>query len=241
MLTLLGSCRIIDTVQVHPHKGEAPPIHQQRTPIHRIDNPHCTKEIIQFIKFLNRDLDFPFPYSILCFRSGVQEGRQFRCEEIFNRSFLNSSAFVIEICSRKKYIHDKFYLHHLCVEDEFFRMKTPVDVRDEHTIESQTDEEIEGDIMEIQKMLHPRKIVIVSHYNAKLNGKHIPARNDLINLLGTLCGKHDIPFVDPTEVLSAFPQEQVMGSDLRHYTQEGKQEFSKYMSTYLKDCDVVMV
>ena len=227
-IALFGSCRIVDTIKTNDCN-------------HQITYPHCTKEVIQFIKFLNRDLEFPFPYSILCFRGGIEWGRQLRCEDVFNLSFLKSSAFVIEICSRKKYIHDNFYLHHTCVETELFRRKTPTNVVNEYTLESQTDEEIEGDIMEIQKMLHPRKIVIVSHYNAKLNGKHIPARNDLINLLDTLCEKHDIPFVNPTEVLSAFPQEQVMDPDLGHYTDLGKQEFSKYMSTYLKDCDVVMV
>ena len=221
-IALFGSCRIVDTIKTTDFN-------------HQITYPHCTKEVIQFIKFLNRDLEFPFPYSILCFRAGIEWGGQLICDDIFNRSFLNSSVFVIEICSRKKFIHNNFYLHHTCIEEPTLVKKTPTNVVDEYTLESQTDEEIEEDIMEIQKMLYPRKIVIVSHYNAKLNGKHIPARNDLINLLGTLCEKHDIPFVNPTEVLSAFLQEQVVDPDLSHYTQEGKDEFSKYMNTYLKE------
>ena len=169
-IALFGSCRIVDTIKTNDCN-------------HQITYPHCTKEVIQFIKFLNRDLEFPFPYSILCFRGGIEWGRQLRCEDVFNLSFLKSSAFVIEICSRKKYIHDNFYLHHTCIDSESvnIRKKTPTNIVDEHTLELQTDEEIEEDIMEIQKMLYPRKIVIVPHNNEKLNGKHIPARNDLIN------------------------------------------------------------
>ncbi len=43
--------------------------------------------------------------------------------------------------------------------------------------------EIEADILEIQKLLYPRKNIIVSHYNSKQNGEFINTKNHLINLL----------------------------------------------------------
>ena len=230
-ITLCGTCRLKS-------------IRDTFNGCHLINYPHCTKEVIQYIKFFTKELLFPFPYSFLCFRVGVDRGVQFRCEDAYTPAFWDTDTFVIEICSRKKYIHNGFYLHHTCVDtrplhsNPIILARTPKEITDNHTVETQTDEEIEGDILEIQRMVHPRKIVIVSHYNSKMNGEYIPARNDLITLLGTVCEKHDISFVNPTEVLSAFPQEQVMDPDLGHYTELGVREFSNYMNNYLKECDV---
>ena len=43
-------------------------------------------------------------------------------------------------------------------------------------IEKQSDEEIENDILEIQKMLYPKKIIIVSHYNVEKDGQYLNSR-----------------------------------------------------------------
>jgi hypothetical protein len=101
-------------------------------------------------------------------------------------------------------------------------------------IEKQSDEEIENDILEIQKMLYPKKIIIVSHYNSKHNGEYINSRNHLINLLDNICKKYDIPFINPTIVLSNYTQEQVITSDLGHYNNIGINAFSNYINNFLK-------
>jgi hypothetical protein len=82
-------------------------------------------------------------------------------------------------------------------------------------------------------MLYPKQIIIVSHYNSKQNGKYVNARNNLINLLNSICKKHDIPFINPTIVLSSYKQEQVMTEDLGHYTTLGINEFSKYVNMFV--------
>jgi len=193
---------------------------------------HSTKEVVQLIKFLKGELTINEPYDTLCFRTGIVEKKPIHYNDIYNKLFLATDTFIIEICSRKKYMHGGFYLHHLCVDkrvNENYQNNTKSDIFNNHTVEKQSDEEIEKDILEIQKLLHPKKIIIVSHYNAKLNGEYIKDRNNLIDLLEFICKKHNINFVNPTRVMSEFKQEEVLSDDLGHYTQLGFYIFSKYM------------
>jgi hypothetical protein len=115
-----------------------------------------------------------------------------------------------------------------------FNNNTPRHILDNYTIETQSDEEIENDILEIQKLLYPRKVVIVSHYNSKLNGEFIDSRNNLVCLLDKICEKHNIPFINPRDALGQYTQEQVMSDNLGHYTEFGLCEFGKYMNNYIK-------
>ena len=50
--------------------------------------------------------------------------------------------------------------------------------------------------------MFPKKIIIVSHYNSTKNDEYITSRNNLINLLDSICKKYHIPFINPTFVLS---------------------------------------
>ena len=200
-----------------------------------INYTHTTKEVIQFIKFLKGELIIHKPYNKLCFRTGICENQNIDYNHIYNKLFLDTNLFIIEICSNKKYIHNNFYLHHLCVDKRFsnYNSLTPVNILNNYTIEKQNDEEIENDILEIQKLLYPKKIIIVSHYNSKLNNKYIYSRNHLINLLYTICNKYKISFINPTDVLSNYTQNEVMNNDLGHYTELGITTFSNYLNSYI--------
>ena len=196
---------------------------------------HSTKEVIQFIKFLKGELVIPEPYNKLCFRTAIIENKFIYYEDNYNKFFVDTDTFIIEICSSKKYTHNNFYLHHLCVDKRFhpYNKNTPKEILNNFIIENQSDEEIENDILEIQKMLYPKKIIIVSHYNVKKDGQYLNSRNHLINLLDNICKKYNITFINPTIVLSSYSQEQVMTSDLGHYTKIGIEQFSKYMNNFL--------
>ena len=180
---------------------------------------------------------------MLCFRSAICENKYINYNDKLNKLFLNTDIYIIEICTRKKYIHNGYYMHHLPFDKQWHQLdnhkhkcyidRTPKDILNNFKIENQTDEEIENDILEIQKMLYPKKIIIVSHYNSKINTQYIGSRNDLINLLDTICKKHDISFINPTNILSKFNQSEVMKKDLAHYTPLGIQEFSNYMNNYI--------
>ena len=223
-ITLFGTCRLNN-------------IHHHNNLNNMINYTHSTKEVIQFIRFLKGELTIPTPYNKLCFRTAICENKFINLNDSYKQWFMDSSLYIIEICSSKKYVHNNFYLHHLCVDkrfSDFYKYNTPRDILNDVIIEKQSDEEIERDILEIQQMLYPKKIIIVSHYNSKQNGEYIHSRNHLINLLDSICRKHHIPFINPTVVLSNYTQEEVMTVDLGHYTDVGSHAFSNFMNDLLK-------
>jgi hypothetical protein len=229
-ITLFGTCRL-NKIKNHNNLNNL------------ATYTHSTKEVIQLIKFLKGILVIPKPYNMLCFRSAICENKYINYNDKLNKLFLNTDIYIIEICTRKKYIHNGYYMHHLPFDKQWHQLdnhkhkcyidRTPKNILNNFKIENQTDEEIENDILEIQKMLYPKKIIIVSHYNSKINTQYIGSRNDLINLLDTICKKHDISFINPTNILSKFNQSEVMKKDLAHYTPLGIQEFSNYMNNYI--------
>jgi len=221
-ITLFGTCRLR---KIDHHND----LHNL------ITYSHSTKEVIQLITFLKGELVIPFPYNQLCFRTAIRKNTCIDYNDTYHKLFVDSDLFIIEICSMKKYVHNTFYVHHLCVDKRFseHHQHTPADIAQNHTIETQTDEEIEHDILNIQQLLFPKKMLIVSHYNSMLDGEYIPSRNHLIQLLDCICRKHDIPFIDPTRVLSKHRQETVMSSDLGHYTEFGLKEFGDYVNRYI--------
>lgn len=239
-ITLFGTCRI-DKINNNNNLNND------------ITYTHNTKELIQFIKYIKGEIkiDKP-PYNQICFRTAIGNNLFIAYNDSYKKRFDDTSIFVIEICSNKKYIYKNYYLHHICVDKRFsqFHTNTPKEVLDNYKIEKQDDEEIENDILEIQKMLYPKKIIIISHYNSKINrirkknsnkiiivpksnGSVIPARDHLINLLNKICKKHKIPFINPTKVLSNYSQEDVMTDDLDHYKDLGFKVFTDYANNFI--------
>jgi len=152
--------------------------------------------------------------------------------DIFNKT----DVFIIELCSLKKYIHNNNYLHHLSVDKtRGWYHKTDSTILNDSIIDKQTDEEIENDILEIQKLLYPKKIIIVSHYNANRNGKVLQSRNKLICLLEKICKKYNICFVNPTIILKSYNQSDVLNNDLGHYTVKGASLFTNYMNSIVNN------
>lgn len=221
-ITLFGSCRI-NNISNNNNLNKL------------LNYTHSTKEVIQLIKFLKGELVIPEPYNKLCFRTAITENKFIYYKDTYNKLFVDTDTFIIEICSNKKYTYNNFYLHHLCVDKRFsnWNKNTPIEILNNFIIEKQSDEEIENDILEIQKKLYPKKIIIVSHYNVKKDGQYINSRNYLINLLDNICKKYNITFINPTIILSSYNQEQVIDNDLGHYTKIGIEQFSKYMNNFL--------
>ncbi len=195
---------------------------------------HNTKEVIQFIHFLKGEKEMPAPYDRLCFRTPIDLGWKHGVilTKEHKERFNSSKVLIMEICSRKKYIHNGYYLHHLAVDKRFNPTdSTPEYIKNEYIIEKQLDKEIEEDIEEIRRLIYPRKLIIVSHYDAKLNGEFIPDRHTLINLLKDICERKNIPFINPTEVLKHLTQEQALHPDLGHYNEVAQ----TYMKNYIHD------
>lgn len=224
-ITLFGTCRL-DKIAGHNNLNNM------------LNYTHSTKEVLQLIRFLRGDLAFPEPYDKLCFRTGIVEGRAIRLTDHHRALFDDTDVFVVEICSRKLYTHGGYYLHHLCVDRRpsyvQWQQHTPHHVMQNHAVATQSNEEIESDLAEIQRLLSPRPVVVVSHYNSKRDGLPLPARNDLIRFLESACLRLGIPFIDPTVVLSGHAQGDVMTGDLGHYTPLGLKSFAAYVDAYLE-------
>ena len=202
-----------------------------------INYTHSTKEVIQQIKFIKGEIAIPSPYDILCFRTAMVENRNIVWDPSMLELFNNSKVCIVEICSMKKYIHNDFYLHNLCVHasaEPRFKIYTPSHIFSEYKCINQTEDEIENDILEIQRMIYPKKLIIVTHYNSKINGEVIPSRDKLIKLLIDIGIKHGIDVINPTEVLKTFDQNDVMYEDLCHYREIGASEFAKFMNAYVQ-------
>ena len=223
--TLFGSCRISK-------------IHGSNNLNRLINYTHCTKEVLQFINFLKGNLEIPYPYNISCFRTAICNNIPIHYCKEFTDNFDRTDIFIIEICSSKKYIENNYYLHHLSVDKKrHWYHKTVNSILEKSTMETQTDEEIENDILEIQRLLHPKRIIIISHYNAKKDGKLLESRNKLICLLDKICKKHSIYFINPTVVLQSYNQCVILKDDLGHYTNKGITLFTDYMNKYCKTLD----
>jgi hypothetical protein len=197
-----------------------------------INYPHSTKEVIQQIKFLLGETSFPSPFDKLCFRTGIFMNKPILYDPSYHKLLCESTVCVIEICSSKTYVCDDFYLHHLCVDKRFsmWNKDTPQKILNTFQCRKQSYTEIENDILEIRKLLENKKIILVSHYNSKINGKYIESRNNLITCLTEICEKHNILFINPADVLKDYKQEDIVTEDLGHYTDLGNSKFSEYMN-----------
>lgn len=223
-VTLFGTCRL---------NG----IKNNNNLNNHINYTHSTAEVLQQIKFLLGEKHFPSPFDKLCFRTGIVDRKPIIYNSVFTELFKESTVCVIEICSNKKYMYDDFYLHHLCVDKRCsgYNNNTPQTILDNFKCVKQTYTEIEHDILEIIKLLEKKKIILVTHYNSKINGEYIESRNKLITILTEICKKHNIMIIKPSEVLADYKQEDVMTNDLGHYTNLGLSKFSEYINNYLND------
>jgi len=219
MNTLFGTCRIKDIKNNNMLNED-------------INYTHSTKEVIQMIQFLKGEITLQEPFSTLCFRTGIIKNRPILYTEEFKKKFLESKLCIIEICSEKTYIFDKYYLHHLSVDPRFLATdtNTPKEVLDGYVCSKLSYKEIEADILEIKKLIEPRKMIIVTHYDAILDTNYIEARHNLITALLQIAEKNGIYIVNPRDVLKDYGQVEVLKLDLGHYTNVGIQIFTNYMN-----------
>jgi len=130
---------------------------------------HSTKEIIQLIKFITKQIEVPDTINRFCFRTGILNRKPVSYSDLFLSEFNEADLFVIEISAMKNYLFQGYYLHHLAADRrlEFFS-ETPEQILRETEVRYQDREEIEKDIAEMMTLVHPRKILIASHINASV-------------------------------------------------------------------------
>lgn len=130
---------------------------------------HSTKEIIQLIKFITKQVEIPETINQFCFRTGILNRQPVAYSNRFLSQFNEADLFVIEICSNKKYIFQDYYLHHLAVDKRLHYCKdTPQQILKGTEVCHQDRQEIRKDISEIMELVRPRKVLLVSHINATI-------------------------------------------------------------------------
>jgi hypothetical protein len=185
-----------------------------------ISYTHCTKEIIQLIKYINGDIKLENSYDRFCMRKSIMNKESMKYESSFKERFDKTDVFVLEITSMKKYVYKDRYFSHMAVDKRLFDKdykNTPEHIINETNVILQTDEEIENDILEIQKLVFPRPIIVVSHVNVTYKGNKLEKRDYLIKLLDKICKNKKIMFINPTKLLSQFEQYDIMEPDLGHF------------------------
>lgn len=90
-------------------------------------------------------------------------------------------------------------------------------------------------MLEIKRLLENKKIIVVTHYNSKMNGEYIESRNNLINCLSEICEKNNITIIKPSDVLKDYKQEEVMSEDLGHLTNVGLSKLNEYVNNYIDE------
>ncbi len=222
-ITTLGTCRI-DGINGNNNLNNI------------ITYVHSTKEIIQFILFLKGEINIIPPHNKYCFRTGIIENININYNNNFTKLFNETDIFIIEICSRKLYKHNNYYLHHLCVDKrfEYWNRNTISEIANNFKVEIQSDEEIINDILKIKDLLNNKKLLIVTHYNSiDTNGNIIKSRNELINLIEDTCIKNNIGYLNPITITKNYNQNEIMSEDLGHYTNYGKNIILNYLNDYI--------
>lgn len=201
MVTIFGSCRQDSIYNL--------------LPVTKIRNAltytHYTKEIIQTIQYCkNESNSLSEP---VYFRNWLLENRM--STQNFLSEYESTDLFVIEIASRIEYKYKNNYIHHEAYDNPKYHhlLNQPVEISDLNDIE------IENDLIKIKELLHPKKILIVTHIATRKFGR----RFELVELIKKLCCKLNIPVLDPTLTLSEHPEKDIFlpNDAARHYTDFG--------------------
>lgn len=207
LVTPFGSCRV-------EHVAHTTQLNEKTS------YTHCTKETIQLIKYLKGELKFDAPHDMYCLRKSIKNGKPLEYDPKFKELFDKTDVFVVEISSMKKYIHKDKYLTHMAVDkrlsDQDYK-KTPQNIIDETEVILQSDQEIEEDILEIQRLLGSKPMIVVSHVNVTHRGDKLGKRDHLIKLLEQICKRRGIMFINPTVLMTQFEQRDIIEPDLGHH------------------------
>lgn len=203
-ITILGSCR-----------QQSISTYFNTTSIqNRLTYPHYTREIIQAIEYCKGINTFNNDLSRYCFRTGILDKKNITYQNELKHEFDNTDVFVIEIASRIYYKWNDVYVHHILTEHgyEFPYISDII-------VGNLSDEEIEHDILKIKELLYPKRVLIVPHIYTKKNNK----RYELVELLHKITNKHNIPFLDLSEILYDKDNSLIYQNEtpLHHYTEYG--------------------
>ena len=148
-ITIFSSCRLDALVR--------------ESYIHYIHHTHNSKEVIQYIKYINGDIDIDREMYKYVFRSCCMQNSIAINRNILKEEFFLSDIICIELCSRKKYTKNGYFIHHLAADKGDAPINNLIEENksnDQYALAIQNKEEIEQDILEILDMLNNKNLIL---------------------------------------------------------------------------------
>ena len=216
---LSGSCRIKNLKK----EGSMTPYSSH------VHHTHTTKECIQYLNYSKGRVGIPDHIENKVFQSYINSSINEKPIVKINKKKLqdeyqSSPWVVVEICSRKVYQSEGFYLFHMAVDNGNMAHRE-FDNKPSSLFETQTNEELHQDLKEIKKITFDKKLLIVSH----MNFKQFEARQDLINSLESSCDDLGMHFLDASKIINE--QDDII--DVNHYTAKGYSKIKKEVNLIL--------
>jgi len=190
-----------------------------------VSYPHYTKEMLEVIKFCKEGHISP-EETVTTFRTPIICNKPLYFNDVLKKNFNNTSVFILEIASRKTYEFNGKFVHHVLFDEAPFNQN----YKDKITVSTQSDEEIEADIIQIKKELN-RPIIIVGHLLTYNKG----TRYELVALLEKLCLKHNILFINPENEITklGYNVKDLLSSDSNHYNEKGHEVIQGIYTNFL--------
>ena len=190
-----------------------------------ISYSYDTKEILEIIKFIKYNHISP-EQTITTFRTPMLHKKMIYSQQ-FKGVLEETDIFIIEICGRKTYNYNGFYVHNFlanCCSNE---------ISQQIKINKQSDNEIENDILEIISELNTKKIIIVGHIGTVEKGE----RYELLLLLEKICLKNNILFINPVLEITkkGFNINNLVdnGEKIIHYNEKGHKIIKDVYEEYI--------
>jgi len=216
-VTVFGTCRL-DSLKHYNNRIK-----------NEISYSYDTKEILEIIKFIKYNHISP-EETITTFRTPMLTKIPIYQSE-FDGIFDKTDVFIIEICGKKTYKYNNFFVH------SALRDYSNELVSSQIIITEQTDEEIERDIVDIIYELNQKNIVIVSHIITDDKSE----RYKLSKLLQQICIKYNLLFINPVDEINKIGyniNDLVIHSDKKicHYNDKGHEIMKEIYEKYINNC-----
>ena len=219
MITILGSCRQDSLYK----KYNVSNIKEY------ISYPHYTKEILQVINYcLYNNIKKEDTY---IFRTPILNRQLLEYNLNLKNIMTDSNKFFIEIASRKYYLLNDKYVHHILYDSPEYNQNTKGLIK----VGDLTNEEIKQDILEIINKLKKDKIIIVTHIVTSKKG----SRYELSEFLEQICKELGLKCINPVKefLKRGWDIYELIRFDekiIAHYTEKGHNKILEVYSEYIK-------
>ena len=216
-VTVFGTCRL-DSLTNYNNRIK-----------NEISYTYDTKEILEVIKFIKYNNIEPKD-TITTFRTPMLTKNPIYSSN-FEGLFEKTDIFIIEICGKKTYKYNNFFVHSaLCNYSND-------SISQQIIINQQSDKEIENDILDIIRELNTTKIIIVGHIVTDDKSE----RYKLSELLKNICFKYNLLFINPVVEIckKGYSINELVNHDKKiyHYNENGSKIINEIYEEYINLCN----